>query len=240
MALLLSFKNKTIGDSTGISLQKLEYDMTIIDLSTEKLEYNLVYTIKELALVGKVTLDDLKKLPYGRYDVLDLSGAVLGDEDECWEQFLGYRHGGGVVGNSGVKSVDVLKRLLEEVSAVKVILPDNVMKRHINAAIRNECIYSLEVGENCPKFSMRDGNVYNKKGDKLQFEARPVVYATCPDCGEAFPSRFLLEIVNGPNACSRCSVKYDKYRYCFHCGRFFVVTKEYYDITCPECANSAW
>lgn len=144
----------------------------ITDLNTTVLRDCLKGGVKEIALLGQVTLDDASSL--GRYhlDILDLSQGTFGYEDEEWVQCLGWSHSGAVYGNSGVKSVDVLQRVLEYADAVKVILPDDVARRHMNTIKKNERIREVEVGAGCKLYSMKDGNVYNKKGTILMYEQR--------------------------------------------------------------------
>lgn len=120
---------------------------------------------------GKVTLDDVKKMSGERYDVLDLTEAEFGFEEEYWEQVLGYGcNFCAVVGNSGYRDVEVLKRLLGEVTAHTVILPDDVCRRHVNVIIRNPNIIYAEVRPTCKLFSMKGNALMNKKGTKLVYQ----------------------------------------------------------------------
>lgn len=147
-------------------------NMRTIDLSKEKMCEVLNSQMTKIALIGKVSLNDSCLLSRYKLDVLDLSSAVFGTEQEEWCQFLGYSHCGPVYGNSGVKEVEVLKRVLQEVNTRRIILPDDVARRHINTIKNNTNILSVEVGENCKLFTMKDGQVYNKRGTLLVFEQR--------------------------------------------------------------------
>lgn len=144
--------------------------MKTVDLNSVSVDKVLTNEDKEVALKGKVTLQSVEQLCNYNLKVLDLTQGVFGMEEEEWYQCLGYSHCGPVYGNSGIREVEVLKRLLESVYADKVILPDDVARRHINAIRRNEDIYYVEVGENCKLFSMKDGQLYNKKGTILIYE----------------------------------------------------------------------
>lgn len=143
----------------------MNINLPIKDLSTV-----LNDSSEEVAIIGKVTLDDAISLYNNHYEVLDLSQGTFGYETEEWCQCLGWSHYGPVYGNSGVRSVDVLRRLLERVNATKVILPDDVARRHMNTIKKNLHILQVEVGEGCKLYSMKDGNVYNKKDTIMMFE----------------------------------------------------------------------
>lgn len=127
----------------------------------------------ELALVGKVPLNVIETLSIFDYKVLDLSRAIFGQEEEAYQIILGYGcNYAPVYGGSGVRTVDVLKRLLENLRASLVILPDDVARRHTNAINKNENILAARVSENCKLFSMVGEDVYNKKKTKLVFPQR--------------------------------------------------------------------
>lgn len=144
--------------------------MRTVDLGKEKIREVLNNEMKEIALLGQVSLNDANVLSCYKLDVLDISKASFGIEQERWSQFLGYGHSGAFYGNSGVRDVEVLKRFLEIVSANKLILPDDVARRHINAIKKNNRILSIEVSDSCKLFCMKDGQLYNKKGTILIFE----------------------------------------------------------------------
>ena len=127
----------------------------------------------ELSLVGAVPLNVLGTLFEYDYKVLDLSQAIFGQEEETYQIILGYQcNYVPVYGGTGVRVVDVLKRLLENVKASLVILPDDVARRHMNAIVRNEKIRAACVSENCKLFAMVGEDVYNKKKSSLVFSKR--------------------------------------------------------------------
>lgn len=132
------------------------------------------YDGKNVTVTGEVNLKAYEKGFNGlhEYGVVDLSQATFIIDRERWAQFLGMSHWGPVYGNSGWRDVDVLKRVLQELKADKVILPADVARRHMNAIIKNEDIYEVEVPDDCKLFAMKDGNVYNKKLTKLVFQKR--------------------------------------------------------------------
>ena len=117
-------------------------------------------------VTGPLDLKGLESLLENEYEFLDISEAEMGIDEERWEVCLGWSHSGPVYGNSGWRKVEVLKRLLEQINAKTVLLPDNVMRRHINAAKKNPDIKELQVSPNCPLFAFEDGKLMNKKKTK--------------------------------------------------------------------------
>lgn len=142
--------------------------MRTIDLGKERISDVLNNELKEIALVGQVTLNDANVLSRYKLDVLDLNKATFGIEKEECRQFLGDSHSGAIYG--GVKDVEVLMRILESVSTTKIILPDDVKRRHIIRIRMNNSIRSIEVTENSLHFSMKYGHLFNKNGHILIYE----------------------------------------------------------------------
>ena len=120
-------------------------------------------------VTGPLDLKDLGSLLENEYEFLDISEAEMGIDEEKWEVCLGWSHSGPVYGNSGWRKVEVLKRLLEQINAKTILLPDDVQRRHINAAKKNPHIKELQVSKNCPLFSYEDGKLMNKKKTKPVF-----------------------------------------------------------------------
>ena len=120
-------------------------------------------------VTGPLDLKVLESLLKDEYDFLDISEAEMGIDEERWEVCLGWSHSGPVYGNSGWRKVEVLKRLLEQINAKTILLPDNVMRRHINAAKNNSHIKELQVRPSCPLFAFEDGKLMNKKKTKPVF-----------------------------------------------------------------------
>lgn len=125
--------------------------------------------IKEKKIEGKLDLKGLGQLLQEEYEFLDISEAETGIDEEQWEVCLGWSHHGPVYGRSGWRKVEVLKRLLEEIDAKTILLPDDVQRRHINAARKNPCIEQLQVRPTCPLFAYEDGKLMNKKKTILVF-----------------------------------------------------------------------
>ena len=138
--------------------------------------YNSSYNFKNLRVKyhkpdKDLGLKDVESLIQFKYCELDLSDVIIKDESENWKTFLGYSHSGPVYGASGEKKIDVLNKLLSEISAHTVYLPDDVAKRHINTINKNENIKSVKLSENCKLFAMVEDDLYNKKKTKLIMKA---------------------------------------------------------------------
>lgn len=123
-------------------------------------------------VTGPLVLKDLGSLLENEYEFLDISEAEMGVDEEQWEVCLGWSHSGPVYGNSGWRKVEVLKRLLEQINAKTILLPDDVQRRHINAAKKNRHIKELQVTLNCPLISYEDGKLMNKKKTKPIFNCK--------------------------------------------------------------------
>jgi len=135
-------------------------------------EQPMTKIIKEQKITGNLDIKGLNKLLENEYEFLDISEAEMGIDQEQWEVCLGWSHHGPVYGNSGWRKVEVLKRLLEQINAKTILLPDNVMRRHINAAKKNPHIKELQVSPNCPLFAYEDGKLMNKKKTLTVFESK--------------------------------------------------------------------
>lgn len=120
---------------------------------------------------GTVSLADVRELTSDEHEIIDISDAEFGMEEEYWEQVLGYCHPCcAVIGRTGYRQVEVLNRLLEDVNAKTIILPDNIQRRHINRIIKNEQVGVALVSDNCKLFSMNGEILMNKKGAKVVYD----------------------------------------------------------------------
>ena len=102
-------------------------NLVTVNVSEPNYEDKLAH--KELKLTGEITLDVLEELNCYGYNYLDISEAEMGIDEERWEVCLGWSHSGPVYGNSGWRKVEVLKRLLEQINAKTILLPDDVQRR---------------------------------------------------------------------------------------------------------------
>ena len=115
----------------------MENNMETIAVNVSEPNYESKLSHKNLKLTGNVTLDVLSVLNRNEHNFIDISEAEFGIDQEKWYVCLGWSHSGPVYGNSGWRDVEVLKRFLEEINAKVILLPDNVQRRHINAAKKN-------------------------------------------------------------------------------------------------------
>ena len=144
--------------------------METVIVNVSEPNYEGKITNKNLKLTGEVTLDVLEKLNCYEYEYLDITEAEFGIDYEKWEVCLGWSHWGPVYGNSGYRKVEVLRRFLEQINAKSILLPDDVMRRHINSAYYNRNIKQLLVTDNCKLFANKDGKLMNKKKTIIVFE----------------------------------------------------------------------
>ena len=214
--------------------------MKLIKLPCNNLLEELKSADGDVEIRGQVTLKDVKILSECSYNTLDISKAVFGNEDEEYSVYRGMSHSGPMYGASGVKSVDILTRLLQRIEVFELILPDDVAKRHINAILKNTDIYAVKVLDGCKLFSMESGCLYNKKKTTLLFEPRPIEYVPCPECGKEILKSHLIKPVDGPAVCPDCLVK--NYHQCYWCRRWYSDSAEPgkkwdWCWICPECCG---
>ena len=143
--------------------------METIIVNVSEPNYESKLNNKNLKLTGEITLDVLEDLICYVYDYLDISEAEFGIDFEKWEVCLGWSHSGPVYGNSGYRKVEMLRRFLEQIKAQTILLPDDVMRRHISSACYNRRIAQLLVTDNCKLFAYQDGKLMNKKKTKIVF-----------------------------------------------------------------------
>ena len=133
----------------------------------QEVDYGIVVT-------GEIDLKTAESIIYSGkwYSVVDISHATFIIDKEDWQRCLGWSHCGPVYAKGGTRKVEVLLRFLELVKADKVIVPADIARRHMNAAIRNKGLSEIEVPDDCKLFAMKDGNVYNKKLTKMVFRRK--------------------------------------------------------------------
>ena len=174
---------------------------------------NMENNCRTYKAIGKVDLPVIKQ---SYWDLLDLSQAVFEiDTDEpevqgfvCHGRAMAFRP----------KKTDPLWDILSSVHAVKVILPSYVSRKQLNAAIKNKCIYRIEVAEDCSMFQMKDGDVWNKKGTILLYKQQEPEYVPCGECGKMIVSTDAIVSAEGAILCEDCL---DKYYFCDSCFRYF-------------------
>lgn len=143
--------------------------METITVNVSIPNYEGKLTHKNLKLTGEVTLNVLSVLNRYDYNFIDISEAEFGIDKEKYNVCLGWSHSGPVYGNSGYRKVEVLRRFLEQINAKTILLPDDVMRRHINSACYNRNIEHLQVTDNSKLFANKDGKLMNKKKTIMVF-----------------------------------------------------------------------
>lgn len=202
----------------------------------------------KVSLIGAVTLEDVKMITKLEYEIIDLSQAVFGEDIETY--YVGM---GKYISSKRHRPVDVLTRLLENLDALDVILPDNVGKRHMNAISKSIRIYSVRVLDTCKLYAMQGDEVYNKKKTILVFSPRPLDHRKCACCGKDIPynriyhipygertgSRFLHNIGN-ELVCKQCfSSYYEPCQYCHSYYRREIMKPMFNNVGyyCPSCGK---
>ena len=124
----------------------------------------------EIKIVGKITCDLTQKFGYIHFEVIDLSNAEFIVEDKEENICLGYSHCGPVYSSrTCTRRYDYLEMFVKDIVTDKIILPSYVKRMHMNRIKNNSNIKEVIVVEESPLFSMKDGDVYNKKGTILIF-----------------------------------------------------------------------
>lgn len=200
---------------------------------------------RDVSLIGTVSLQEVKGITRTQYGVIDLSQAKFGEQVETY--YVGM---GSYTLSERRRAVDVLARLLEGLSAMEVILPDNVSKRHMNVVSKNIRIMSVRVRETCKLYTMQGGDVYNKKKTILVYSPRPLDLCKCTCCGCEFPYSWYYHLPDGDQTrpgsvyrggdeivCKDCF--YTKYEMCGYCRRYYRSdTMIQLDASCcPSCAK---
>lgn len=126
--------------------------------------------IKEIKVVGKISRDVGSALTWHTFSVVDLSEADFTEEYKEEYLCLGFSHCGPIYSNRLCnRHYDYLAMFINDVLTQKIILPPNIKRRHMNRIKENSSIKEVVVTAECALFSMKDGDVYNKKGTTLIF-----------------------------------------------------------------------
>lgn len=170
------FRGSAIENFDVYSLKELEAgddpdSEVIVEISVDEKGYALKLG-KKTKITGDFHLEDIETISPRIYDYIDVSEATFGSQMEEWSQFLGMSHSGPVYGNSGIRKVDILLRFISNVKVATLVLPDDVQRRHINAAKNNKYIRQLIVRDSCKLFSYVDGKLMNKKKTLIVFESK--------------------------------------------------------------------
>ena len=172
---------------------------------------------KVFQVLGPVGPQEVEQIGLTLWNVLDLSQATFSvNRIESTDAIVSH----GRVMVTRPKVIDPLLSLLSSVHAVKVVLPANVSRKQLNAAIKNDCIYQIVVTDDCALFSMKDGDVWNKKGTILLYKQQEPKYIPCEECGRLTVSTDVIVSAEGKILCRECL---GKYNYCEWCYRYFSI-----------------
>ena len=158
--------------STTFAKKLRNMKKNIITVNVSLPEYACKLTHKKLKLIGEVDLSTLATMLRYEFDYIDISKAEFGTNQEKRSVCLDWIHSGPVNGNSGYRDMGVLRRFLAGIKARTILLPDNVQRRHINAAKKNPNIKELQVSKKCRLFAYEDGKLMNKKKTKPVFNCK--------------------------------------------------------------------
>ena len=123
---------------------------------------------KKMKLLGSANLENVKPFFTRKYDLIDIAEVTFRIEDEEWSRSE-WSHSGPVYGKTHIRKIDVLQRFISMIKTVTLILPDDVMRRHINEAKKNKHIKQLLVRDTCKLFANENGKLMNKKKTSVVF-----------------------------------------------------------------------
>ena len=124
----------------------------------------------QIKIVGRVDEDLSFYMCKSSFDLVDISEAEFIEEDKEERVCYGFSHSGPVYGNRiCVRHYDYLDMFVRDVMTDDIILPPYVKRRHINRLKDMASIGRVFVTDDCALFSMKDGDVYNKKGTILVY-----------------------------------------------------------------------
>ena len=159
---------------------------------------------------GEVTVKDARSFPMREennsyYTTVDLSQGQFEETEEEVRRCYGMSHSGGVYGPAYMKKVFALDIFLERLHAGTVILPVNVKKRQVKLCIENRDIARILVTEDCRLFTMKEGNIWNKKRTELiHSQVGEPDFVTCVGCGSRVIKSSCGITVDGGYVCPCC------------------------------------
>lgn len=124
----------------------------------------------EIKIVGRVSEALCSHyLHMSSFDVVDISEAEFIEEDK--DVRCDYvTPSGPVYGKkTRVQHFDYLEMFVRDIYTEKIILPPNIKLKHMNRIKERSSIEKVIVHDECPLFSMKDGDVYDRKGTTLVF-----------------------------------------------------------------------
>ena len=126
--------------------------------------------LSEIKVGGKISKEHGHRLGWHTFSVVDLSEAEFTEEYKEEYVCLGFSHCGPVYSDRLCnRHYDYLAIFINDVRTNKIILPPTLKRRHMNRVKENRSIKEVIVTDDCQLFSMKDGDVYNKKGTILAY-----------------------------------------------------------------------
>lgn len=137
---------------------------------SNKLVPNLDETYRRIKIVGQFKTDLEEYFGLSGFEVVDISEAKFIEEDK--EIRLDYvTPNGQVYGTkTRVSHFDYLEMFLRMIITDEIILPPYAKRKHMNRIKDSDYIERVIVTDDSKLFSMKDGDVYNKKGTILVFK----------------------------------------------------------------------
>jgi hypothetical protein len=126
---------------------------------------------KRIKIIGKIETDLNDYFGLSEFKVIDISEAEFVEKDIVEQMCLGWSHSGPVYANRMCTyHYDYLELLLRNIYTQEIILPPYAKRKHMNRIKDSGCIERVIVTDDSKLFSMKDGDVYNKKGTILVFK----------------------------------------------------------------------
>ena len=160
------FEDSVFADFGIYPLSELNDDKSesdeIVEICIDDTDFSSRIGKNKIKLIGTANLNNIKPFFKRIYDMVDIAEVSFFIEDE--EKTNSYwSHSGPVYGKTSTKKVDVLQRFISKIKAKTLVLPDDVMRRHINEAKKNKHIKQLQVRDTCKLFANEKGTLMNKK-----------------------------------------------------------------------------
>ena len=141
----------------------------VVEVCIDDTDFSSRIGKKKIKPLGTANLKNITPFFTRTYDLIDISEVSFFIEDEERTPSYGWGHSGPVYGKTRTHKVDVLQRFISKIKAKTLILPDDVMRRHINEAKKSKHIKQLLVRDTCKLFANENGKLMNKKKTSVVF-----------------------------------------------------------------------